>query len=160
MANNKILLLRKELDLIREKNKGFISPEDVLEYAKNPLTILHNEFIWDDTEAGRKYRMLQASGVIRSVYVTIKDEQRDDRTIKVREYVSLTTDRGKNGYRHIADVIHESELRFQYISDIQNELKSFRSKLKTVSDVADKYAEKIFKILESEKKTIKTRKEA
>ena len=161
MSNKKILQIKKELEIIRNENKGFISPQTVVEYAKDPKTFLHKEFVWDDSEAAEKYRIMQAGYLIRRITVTIVDEKRNNEVIKIREYVSLSNDRGSDGsYRHVAEVVNEDTLRLQYITDIQGDLSSFRKKLKTVSNVADKYAEKIYEILESEKKNIRFRKES
>lgn len=160
MSNRKVTLLKKELQTIREANDGFLTPEIVLKYAENPSTILHKEFEWSNDKAAEKYRLLQAGTLIRSISVTIVDEKRDDKIIQVREYVSLKTDRGKNGYRHIADVLYEDDLRVQFISDIQGDLNAVRGKLKTISDVADKHLEKVMSILESEKAMLKKRKQA
>jgi hypothetical protein len=48
---------------------GSITPEMVLEEAKPKTSVLHNCFEWDDTEAGRKYRLWQARNLITSVRV-------------------------------------------------------------------------------------------
>jgi hypothetical protein len=42
--NSKILKIKKELAEIRKMNKGFITPEAVVKYAKNKNTALHSEF--------------------------------------------------------------------------------------------------------------------
>lgn len=155
MSNSKIKLIRLEFDRIKKENGGFITPEKIVEYAKSPLSPLHSEFCWNDTDAAEKYRIIQAGNLIRRVYVYIPDNVRQNNIIKVREYVSLTNDRRVNGYRHITEVITDEELKARYIDDLQSELSSTRNKLKTVSLAADKYAERIIKILETEKQILR-----
>ena len=46
MSNNKILGIKKELEQIRKTHKGFLRPEDVVEYARNQNTELHGMFCW------------------------------------------------------------------------------------------------------------------
>lgn len=75
MSNKKIIQLKSELQTILKNNGGFLTPEKVLEYAKNEKTYLHTQFCWDDNIAGEKYRLLQAGNIIRSVKVHIVDSK-------------------------------------------------------------------------------------
>jgi hypothetical protein len=54
-----------------ETENGRLSPDDVIERAKDPTSPLHEHFIWDDTEAAEKFRRMQASHLIRSVKVEV-----------------------------------------------------------------------------------------
>jgi hypothetical protein len=163
MSNKKIIQLKSELQTILKNNGGFLTPEKVLEYAKNEKTYLHTQFCWDDNIAGEKYRLLQAGNIIRSVKVHIVDSKNEDRVIKIREYVSLPEDRkNENGYRSVNKVLTDNELRLQYIDSIKEELQSFQNKLKAVSEAAyiksqavnvelNKEREKVVKKIENEK---------
>ena len=56
----------EELELI--ENSQEISNRNVLNYAeKNPKSELYKCFEWDDTVAGEKYRLNQASNLISSI---------------------------------------------------------------------------------------------
>jgi len=153
--NSKIKNIKLEFERIKNENGGFITPEKILEYAKNPKSALHDSFCWDDTEAAEKYRLLQASMLIRRITVTIADKQAEEATVvKVREYVSLTHDRGINGYRHIQEVLTDADLKNAYIDDLQSELMAISKKLKTVSLAADKYVSRASKELEKERRAV------
>ena len=45
--------------------------EDVLERAKDPDSELHKCFLWDDTEAARRYRLRQARDVCASIVIKV-----------------------------------------------------------------------------------------
>lgn len=60
-------------ELMKIKRKQGLSPEAVLESASSPESILHSFFNWDDSDAARKYRLLQASNLIRSFEVVYKE---------------------------------------------------------------------------------------
>ena len=62
--------IREELDRIKKSNEeGLLKAEEVVEFARNPTTALHDRFTWDDSAAARQYR-LQKRG--RSSGVTSK----------------------------------------------------------------------------------------
>lgn len=58
------------LDALREvRNKwGTLTAELVVEEAANPDHPLHNQFEWDDAEAGYQYRLEQARSLLRVTY--------------------------------------------------------------------------------------------
>ena len=55
--------VKAELELIRIQHGGVLQAEDVIAYAKDPDTALHQEFEWDDNEAAHQYRLEQARRV-------------------------------------------------------------------------------------------------
>ena len=116
--------IREELETIREKGNGFLRPQEVVEYARNPDTALHSHFEWDDDEAAEKYRLVQARALIR-VVVTVEPNTSE----KIRAYVSLMDDRHKEGgYRVMAKVIDDVMLTDKLMEDAFKELSSFRRK--------------------------------
>lgn len=151
MSNPKIKNLKKELEEILRINNGFLTPEKVVEYAKNKKTALHEKFCWDDTEAAKKYRLMQASQIIRNVKVEIVHKDNPDYSVKIREYVSLPADRGLNGYREINQVLTEDDLRLQFIESVQAEFEAIKNKLRKVSEVAFQKAEAVSKAIEKER---------
>lgn len=153
MSNPKVLKIKKEFQEIMQKTGGFLSPEDVVKYAKNKKTALHSQFCWDDTEAAHKYRLHQAGDLIRSVKVEISQTAGSDKVVTVREYVSLPGDRNKSGgYRHITQILSEDDLMLQYIESVQAEFEAIRNKLKTVSELAYKKSEAVQKEIEKQRR--------
>ena len=149
--NTKILNIKKELEEIRKMNKGFITPEAVVEYAKSKKTVLHSEFCWDNDEAAAKYRIMQAGYLIRSVKVEIVVNEKSQEIISIREYVSLPNDRGTTGYRHITQVLNQDDLRLEYIESVKDEFLAIESKLKVISTIAHKKAQAVKAEIEKER---------
>jgi hypothetical protein len=54
-----------------EKANGRLSPEDVVNAARNRRHPLHDDFEWDDAEAANRFRITQAALIIRSVRITV-----------------------------------------------------------------------------------------
>lgn len=74
---------RAEIERVRASCGGRLTPEDVVEAARARSSPLHAAFCWDDTEAARLYRLVQARNVIGAIVVVHRDEG------PVREYVRL-----------------------------------------------------------------------
>lgn len=130
---------KQELEIIRSENGGFLRPIDVLNYARDEKSALHEYFEWDDNEAAEKYRLAQARALIR---VAVVVEERT--SAKVRAYVSLSNDRtAEGGYRAIAEVINDEVLRETLLADAMKELAVFQRKyqqLKAVTELGGLFA--------------------
>jgi hypothetical protein len=74
MKNAQKQLIAKRLMEIEKLNNGVLTPAAVVEDAKNPESILHEHFEWNDQEAGYKFRLEQARNLISSVKVVIHTE--------------------------------------------------------------------------------------
>lgn len=99
----------KELEMLAKKNNGLLSPHVVVEYAKNPETLLHEKFEWDDSVAAYNWRVHQARMMIAALVVNNSD-------IKINEkvFVSVAGDRKRDasgGYRFTRDVLSDSDRR-------------------------------------------------
>jgi len=62
----------QELNRLAKLHKGHLTPEAVIEAAKDPESPLHGEFTWDDAEAAHKYRLVQARALIRGAVMVVK----------------------------------------------------------------------------------------
>src|SRR3989304_4295809 len=128
--------IKGELEHIRSKSGGMLYPEDVVAFAKNPKTKLHGKFTWDDSDAAKKYRLCQAQQIIRLVITVIPQTNQE-----VRMYVSLTGDRLDSGaYRHVIDVLSDSDNKINLIEDVLSELRAFQKKFAVISNVSEHYA--------------------
>jgi len=52
--------------------RGSLTPDIVLQDARDPESPLHSEFTWDSEEAARKWNLEEARRLIRSVKIEIK----------------------------------------------------------------------------------------
>lgn len=91
----------KELDVdihaIKEElqslaKDGYLEPEQVVEAARNPNSSMHNQFVWDDTEAAQAYRVQQARALIKRVKVEVI--RADNEVVRVPVFVRSPTGTG------------------------------------------------------------------
>ena len=126
--NEHRLSVTSELEQIRQKHGGLLKPEDVVAFARNKRTALHSEFEWDDAKASAEFRLEQARRVIR-VSVTVLPSPHSDQE-PVRAYVSVASDRAQpgGGYRALADVMSDDEMRAELVNEALGEAKRWRRK--------------------------------
>lgn len=128
-------LIRAELEQIRHSHGGLLRPEDVVKFARNKRSALHSEFEWDDAKASAEYRLWQARNVIR-VAVTVLPSPHADQE-PVRAYVSVVSDRVQpgGGYRSIADVMTDDEMRAEIVNEALGEVKRWRRKYERLREL-------------------------
>jgi ribosomal protein RSM22 (predicted rRNA methylase) len=140
--------IRKELTAIAAGKSG-LTPKSVLDVAKDPKSMLHSYFTWDDTEAARKYRELQAYDLIRRVKVTIETPEQKHMTIRAFWPVKqLTTDGTLDttrpaSYLPLADAMKCEQALEQIIAAAKSELRAFTvkySQLEKVMEMADVFS--------------------
>jgi len=88
-------LVAEKLAEIAELNGGRLTPNLVLEEAKDPDSVLHGLFEWDDTFAAHQHRLFQARQIITSVRVVITTENKKISTVYyVRDPEADPTEQG------------------------------------------------------------------
>lgn len=126
-------LILDELTLI-EKRDGIVTPEAVVEFAKDETTQLHGQFNWDDGEAAHQWRLFQARQVIRAM-VTIIPNENENVVTKALVHVIETT-RNIAGYMSVGKVLSDEEYRKQMLDTAHRELKTFRKKYAHLKELA------------------------
>lgn len=120
---------------------GTLTPALVVEAAADPDHELHDKFVWDDSEAARRYRLTQASGLIRSVHVRVtKDEPSRVRVwVSEREMrVAPDGDDALSGvYRPIEEVVASDVLRAAWFRALAAEWQALRRKAGASKEFAD-----------------------
>ena len=119
-----------ELDRIAEANGGILIPEDVVESARNPKSILHGEFDWDNNKAAEQWRLQQARQLIRLSVITIGD-------VKTRRFFSLKVHRQSedHGYRSTLVILADEELKHQLVSDALADMNRFQTKYAAIQEL-------------------------
>lgn len=103
--------------------KGELTPEIVVETARNKKSVLHKFFTWDDTKAARNFRLLEASMLIRSVRVRVSI---DDESFRTRAFV--LPEKGRGSYKPLEEVVRSEELSDALVQIARDELTAFRKK--------------------------------
>jgi hypothetical protein len=123
-----------ELQAIYDQH-GELTPQLVVREAKRPDHPLHKRFDWDDSKAARKWRLHQASSLIRSVNVVI--ERGDDSPpIRVRAFVSENEiSRGKEdgqvddgSYLPVERVVSDDVMRTAWFRSLQRDWERLKAK--------------------------------
>lgn len=70
IAHTDINLVLSELSVI-EETRGKITPQLVIESAKNKKSVLHDYFEWDDSKAAQSWRVRQASSLLNNIKVNV-----------------------------------------------------------------------------------------
>jgi hypothetical protein len=127
--------------------KGFVTPEKVLEKAKDKNTELYNAFEWDDKKAAHKYRIDIAGNIIRSI-ITI--EETDDEPIVYRSWEHVKTEE-ESGYLPIKKVMHDESYREQVFKNIFREITYLKNKAESYENafpVMNKVSRRLEKVAE------------
>lgn len=105
--------------------EGEIKAEMVVEAAKNKESVLHNYFVWDNKEAARRYRLQQASELLRRIEVkVIKDGE--SRTLRAFEITKRPQMDDQSTYIHTGfDSERAREISLQDVHRIINRLSAF-----------------------------------
>jgi hypothetical protein len=111
----------------------------VVEAARPKDSPLHGAFCWNNTEAAKRYRLLQAQQLIRSFRVTVED---NGTKYETPVFVGVSTDRtgGKceNPYRLADDVAKDGDLLAVAEADAMEQLRGIKSRydyLKRLGDI-------------------------
>jgi hypothetical protein len=127
-----------ELKAIEERD-GILNPQAVVDFARDPNTELHKKFEWENDVAGEQYRIWQARQLIR-VQVTFLKNGND--AIPTNAFVSMKEDRNKaGGYRSIASILSDDELRARMLKQARHELNVFKRKYQDLVELASLFQE-------------------
>ena len=125
-------LIGEALDAIRVERGGQLHPQDVVAGARDPKSLLHRCFEWDDRKAAEAHRMDQARALIRSIRVI--DEEDDDRSRPA--FLSIRADDGI-GYRTFKDVLSSADLRQRLLQQAERDLEAWTQRYRELREIVD-----------------------
>ena len=120
-----------ELEEIQETNE--LTPESVVEYAKDTSTTLNKLFEWNDEIAGSKWRLQQARKILNNITVEIVGK--NDERKPIRAFVKTTTK--KEEYRNIESVVSDAEQYSLLLDMAYRELNQTKNKYQTLSEIQE-----------------------
>lgn len=145
MKKNIIALRQQSADSCKNalldisKKQGHLTPQFVVEAAKNPKSELHDYFQWDDGEAANQYRLMQARFLIRTVKLEIVREETEKREVKLevtRAFVSPPSIRGKKSYVTLKKAMDSAEMRKELIDRAIIELNGIKKRYSQLNELA------------------------
>lgn len=133
-------LMRAALEQIREENGGHLPPEQVIEYAEDPASPLHDFFEWDDNLAAHQFRLAQARRLIRRVKFEQIVLARGSRKIEVevvRQYESAPMDRRAGvGYTSVDDLMRDPLRRGSLLQAVLKQLQNLRRRYTALNELS------------------------
>ncbi len=135
---------RKLLEKIANKNGGLLMVDDVLDEARNPKSILHKHFQWDDDKAAEAYRKMQARQLIQKCVVTI--EKAPD--VPIRAFVSLSTDQYEGGgYRLTSNVLSDEQQKGQLLHDMHLTLLKWKKQVNLLDTETEEILDRLERVI-------------
>ena len=128
-------IVGKELEKINPI--GELTNKEVLEYAENHRdTELAKCFEWDDSVAGRKYRLEQATNILCSISIVINDDK--EPIEKTRVYISSRKpDAEKRTFKKLVDVLEDDEEYNLLLDKAKRDLNSCQDKYRSIVKLQD-----------------------
>jgi hypothetical protein len=131
-------------DILQElyTRKGALTPELLVAEAADPEHPLHARFEWDDSEAARLYRQVQAGRIIRSVKVEIV-QRPDQAPVYVRAFLSrndigVTDEPDEVGtYEPVESVVADDIKRSAWFRRLEQDWKALRKRAQGCQEFAD-----------------------
>lgn len=102
-----------------------VTSEQLLDASRDENSPLHNEFEWDDTVAAEEYRKNQARYILRSITVTIVQEEKEE--YKPRAF-NLVIHNEKHVYRPMTLIMQDKDEMEQVYQKALSELAAIRQK--------------------------------
>jgi len=119
---------------LSKKHGGLLLPEVVVDAARPASSPLHGYFTWDDSEAAQKHRLWEARQLLR---VTVEYITHGGKERSYQVFCSLTSDREEGGYRMVAAVMSNAQLRAQLLEDAHEEMRVFQKKYHALTELAE-----------------------
>ena len=116
-----------------EKLGDNLTPEAVVNVARNENNIMHSIFEWDDSVAGEKYRKIQATQLIKNLKINIISNDNKEKR-QVRAFVSLQRN---TGFKSMEAVINDTDQYQLLLDKAYKELYSIKIKYETLSEIQD-----------------------
>lgn len=111
-----------------------VTPENVLDKARDKETELHKCFEWDNKVAGEKYRLIQARDIIRHFVIVTPEESKDEEPVKVRSYQITTT---RNVYEPTRVFLQKPDEYKALLERAKTELENFKRRYQTLVELEE-----------------------
>ena len=109
-----------------------VTPENVLNLARDESTELHKCFEFDDAVAGEKYRLIQARDIIRHFVIKHTDEKGKEQNIRTFQITTET-----NHYELTKIIMRNPDEYAALLSRAKEELRNIKRRYKTLSELEE-----------------------
>jgi hypothetical protein len=105
-----------------------VTPQQIVEYAKDENTELHKCFTWDNNVAAEKWRLQEARQIVVCLRIT-KEENEVKTNTPIRVFYKTDDD---GGYKPTQVIVKNADEYEKLLNRVTNELKTFRNKHKNL----------------------------
>ena len=129
--------LRAELTGIYRRC-GELTPQIVVDEARPEGAPLHSRFEWDDAVAGEKYRLTQASALIRVVRIEYTTSESDEKKF-IRAFSSLheSGEPDRQGYAPTEEVLADPVTRQVLLRTMQRDIATLKKRYGHLAEFAE-----------------------
>lgn len=138
-GNDKAQVYGNELERIRKENAGILTPQIVVEEAKEKSSPIHNFFEWNNDLASEKYRLSQARQLINHINVIInhKGTKKEQRAyLNVTKAIEENDEDIQRIYVTIERALSEPKLRKQTLNNAIREIEYWKEKYKDYKELS------------------------
>jgi len=109
-----------------------LTPEAVVETAKDKKSILNKYFDWNDDEAGEKWRLQQARNIVSHVVEIVIIRGKEEET---KSFVAVVTQENERVYVTHAEAIKNPSYRKQLLGQMETTLQNLLNLIKIFSSL-------------------------
>jgi len=128
----------KELESVRKKNKGKLTPGAVVNASRPKKAVLHPAFTWDDFVAAEKYREDEARTVMSSIQVEYEQPSGESmppvRALQVEYRQPINT--GGASYAPTSEILSRRDSRDNLLLEALRDLSAFRRRYAILSELS------------------------
>lgn len=123
--------------LALEQRDGTVTPEAVLDDARDPASPLHTFFEWDDTKAADLHRLATARTLVRSVVYRVKVLEGDAATFQPMLVRLRPEPAAKPAYVSFPRIAASPDLREQMLENARRDLVGWVRRYRTLEALAE-----------------------
>ena len=131
----------KEIEALNKRHGGFAPDGSLVEHARNPKSVLHNEFEWDDEVASNKFRLITEKNIKRSLVVVtekLNDGQAEPTEIRLFQRAKVECEgKPQRIWLNTFDMMKDPHGRQQLVDNAKKELEAFTNKYKSLTELSD-----------------------
>lgn len=106
------------------------TPQQIVDFAKNPETELHKCFEWDDTKAAENWRKQQARYVCCSISIVTDETEQ-----KPTAYRLIQHDTDKQSYQNVVVTVRNRDQYLDLLEMAKKELNSFKERYRRIVEL-------------------------
>ncbi len=121
-----------------EKRTGGLEPPEIVEVARNPDSVLHGEFEWDDRAAAERWRIRQARSLVQEiVFIPLAPDGTPKKNLREPIRAFFTVHEGERQfYQFTFTVAAEPDKREQVAARLRQEIRRWRLRAKEFDEFA------------------------